>query len=395
MFAQFNPISAVTHPDPYPYYAKLVTERPLYFAAELGFWVASSAEVVTAVLQSPICRVRPTSEPVPVALLDSPAATIFRHLVRMNDGTAHCPLKHAVVATLQTLNPTAIRAASQQWATVLIDQYCTHKPAQIAQAAFDLSVYVVGSLLGLPAPHLPELAEGVADFVRCLTPTSTTPQIERGKQAAAHLYALFGSMLRESATPGLLPILANETKQRGCYTSDSVIANGIGLLSQAYEATAGLIGNTLRLLASRDDLRQLVHEQPDELALIVQEVLRYDPPIQNTRRFVAEAGVVAGQPMAAGDAILLVLAAANRDPQANPEPANFDHTRHRRQHFTFGLGVHACPGWQLAPLIAQAGVAQLLAHNIWQPLRLGVVYRPSPNARIALLKPLAHQYAEY
>src|SRR5579863_6646987 len=72
-----NPIAAVIHPDPYPYYAHLVADRPLYRDETLGLWVASSAAMVRAVLMSDICRVRPLTEPIPKALLGSPAATIF------------------------------------------------------------------------------------------------------------------------------------------------------------------------------------------------------------------------------------------------------------------------------------------------------------------------------
>ena len=106
-----DPLAAVTHPDPYPYYASLVAERPFYRDEALGLWVASSAAAVTAVLTSDLCRVRPPAEPVPRALLGSPAGDIFGHLVRMNDGPGHCPFKQAVSATLDSVDRT--QAAEQ------------------------------------------------------------------------------------------------------------------------------------------------------------------------------------------------------------------------------------------------------------------------------------------
>src|SRR5947199_4384545 len=98
-----DPIAAVTHPDPYPYYAHLVAEKPLYRDDALGLWVATSAAAVTAVLNHDLCRVRPAAEPVPRALLGSPAGEIFRQLVRMNDGRDRCPLKQAISATLESI----------------------------------------------------------------------------------------------------------------------------------------------------------------------------------------------------------------------------------------------------------------------------------------------------
>src|SRR5689334_11414293 len=95
-----NPIKAVTHPDPYPYYRYLAQERPFYFDESLGLWVASSANNVRAVLTSDLCCVRPVAEPVPKELLNSSSGSIFGRLIRMNDGQKHLPLKQAVTATL-------------------------------------------------------------------------------------------------------------------------------------------------------------------------------------------------------------------------------------------------------------------------------------------------------
>jgi cytochrome P450 len=111
--------------------------------------------------------------------------------------------------------------------------------------------------------------------------------------------------------------------------------------------------------------------------------LRFDPPVQNTRRFLARNGIVAGRAMHEGDAILVVLAGANRDPAANPDPERFDLFRQDRRVFTFGVGVHACPGEELATTIAEAGVAQLLLDRLdLRGFAATVSYRQSPNVRM-------------
>ncbi len=129
-----------------------------------------------------------------------------------------------------------------------------------------------------------------------------------------------------------------------------------------------------------------VAADPRFLRLVIEEVLRYDPPGQNTRRYLAQHGQVAGQAMQEGDGILVVLAAANRDPALNPNPERFDMLRRDRQMFTFGAGPHACPGAMLAVLIAQAGVEQLMASGAdLEQLAASVVYYSSVAVRIALL----------
>ena len=104
-------------------------------------------------------------------------------------------------------------------------------------------------------------------------------------------------------------------------------------------------------------MRERVVREPAVLPSVVGEVARHDAPVQNTRRWVAAAGVVGGQAMVEGDAVLVVLAAANRDPAANSNPDRFDTGRRERRAFTFGLGAHACPGEAVAVTIASAGVA--------------------------------------
>ncbi len=319
-----DPIAAVTHPDPYPYYADLAARMPLAWNAALGLWVAASAEAVTAVLTSDLCRVRPPAEPVPRAFLGSPAAEIFRHLVRMNDGPRHQALKPAVTATLTSLDA---RAEARRLAVNL-------DPHQVNDFAFRLPVYTVATLLGATLDALPTISRWVADFAPALAPGSTPDQVERGKEAAGHLLGLFRSFLD---------------------VDDVILANHIGFLFQAHDATAGLIGNTLLALARRPE---------SQLPQLIQDVLRDDPPVQNTRRFVVQDGLVAGQPMKEGDAILVLLAAANRP---------------------FGTGSHACPGETLATTIAQIGVETLLQAGLdLEKLVASVTYRPSANVRIPI-----------
>jgi cytochrome P450 len=381
-----DPIAAVTHRNPYPYYASLVAEKPFYRDEALGLWVASSAEAVTAVLTSDLCRVRPPAEPVPRALLGSPAADIFGHLVRMNDGPGHCPFKQAISATLDSVDRIRVAEQSETSARALANELePMANPRRLADFAFRLPVHVVASLLGIPGDGLGQVARWTGDFVRCLSPLSTPEQIEQSKTAASQLLDLFRSLLVGGQTEGLLATLAREAQRLGRADTDVIVANGVGFLSQAYEATAGLIGNTLLALISHRSVREQVAGDPGLLRHVVQEVLRYDPPIQNTRRFLASSGTILGQQMKEGDAILVVLAAANRDPLANPDPERFETLRKTRRVFTFGAGAHGCPGESLAVSIAEAGVLQLMASGILVEGLAGPPrYRPSVNARIPL-----------
>jgi cytochrome P450 len=374
-----DPIAAVVHPDPYPYYAELVASRPLYRDEALGLWVASSAAAVTAVLASDPCRVRPPTEPVPKALLGSPAGEVFGHFVRMNDGPGHCPFKGALTTALDTLDPARIAGPSRRWARSLAE---TIDLGRLAGFAYRLPVVSIATLLGVPEDDLDRTVLWTQRFVAAATPGCPPEALEPGKEAAGHLLDLFRSLLDRS-TDGLLSSLAAEARRVGRSDAAVIAANGIGLMFQAYDATAGLIGNTLIALAGDRGLRERAAADPEVLAQVVQETLRFDPPVQNTRRFVARDEVVAGAAMQEGDAILVVLAAAARDPAANPEPDRFDPFRKDRRIFTFGAGGHACPGERLAATIAQAGVEALLAAGLdLEELAAARSYRPAANLRI-------------
>src|SRR5499426_221392 len=154
MFPQ-DPITAVTHPDPYVYYADLVARRPLYYDDKLRLWVASGAIAVANVLTNRLCKARPAMEPVPESLLGSPAADIFRHLVRMNDGERHYPFKQAVASSLSSIDAVQIAQEGAKWAQFLLEESGSKGvPDDLSRFAFRMPVFVVGSLLGVPPDML-------------------------------------------------------------------------------------------------------------------------------------------------------------------------------------------------------------------------------------------------
>ncbi|MGZ3516936.1 MAG: cytochrome P450 [Vulcanimicrobiaceae bacterium] len=113
--------------------------------------------------------------------------------------------------------------------------------------------------------------------------------------------------------------------------------------------------------------------------------VRYDSPVQNTRRFLEDDVTIANTQMHRGDTVLLLLAAANRDGTVNPQPHRFDTSRKNRRTFSFGSGVHACPGKAIVVAMATAAVRYLLATGLdVARASARMTYYPSANARIPL-----------
>ncbi|MGL6242797.1 cytochrome P450 [Pseudomonas sp.] len=362
-----DPILAATHADPYPYYARLRAEGGLVFHQGLKLWLASSAHAVAAVLAHPECHVRPAAEPVPKAIADGMAGKVFGQLMRMNEGERQrCP-RSAIEPGLALIDADEVKA-------LVGARLITPDADGLYNAMFRGPVCVVAALLGFSPAQGRAISELTADFVACLSPLSDPAQLKISHAAAEQLRGYFVELLDD---PDNRSTLLAGIRQRFAADFDTLIANLIGLFSQTYEATAGLIGNAFVALIRNPSLLRDSTPVEDLIA----EVQRFDPSVQNTRRFVAAPCEIEGEHLNPGDVILVLLASANRDPQLNDSPDAFILDRPHRQSFTFGAGRHQCPGQMLSLGIASATLKEVLAHRPALD-RLNWKYRPSLNGRI-------------
>jgi cytochrome P450 len=379
-----NILAASAHRNPYPYYAALVAGPALVFDAPRKLWIASSAASVKEVLGNPACRVRPVAEPVPAAIVGSAAGEVFGHLVRMNEGLRHDAPKLALQRFLAAVDLERVQARTEALALQVAGEGALRAEA-LSRWAFEVPVMAVADLLGFDETELPQVARWMADFVACLSPLSTPAQLAAAGDAASALLASFSELVQAAAAqPGsALAGLQHEATQAGWHDAQALLCNAVGLLSQTYEATAGLVGNSIVALATQPGLLDAMGREPGKLLQMVHEVSRYDPSIHNTRRFVAESTQVAGVSLQAGDVVLLVLAAAGRDPACNARPGEFLLERPDREVPGFGHGAHQCPGQALACVIAAAAVrALLVSGRLKDVVSFSWAYRPSMNARI-------------
>ena len=362
-----DPIIAATHVDPYPYYAQLRAEGGLVFHQGLKLWVASSARAVATVLAHSDCHVRPPHEPVPKAIVGGMAGQVFAQLMRMNEGERQrCP-RSAIEPGLALIDASEVEA-------LVSARLITPDAAGLYNAMFRGPVCVVAALLGFSPAQGRAISELTADFVGCLSPRSDQAQLQAAQVAAEQLSRLFIELLED---PDNKSILLAGIRQRFVGDQEMLIANLIGLFSQTYEATAGLIGNALLALIRNPSLRS----ESMRIDHLIAEVQRFDPSVQNTRRFVVAPCEIDGVRLDSGDVILVLLASANRDPQLNERPDAFMLDRPQRRSFTFGAGRHHCPGQMLALEIASATLKEILAHRPdWDCL--GWHYRPSLNSRL-------------
>lgn len=377
-----NPIAAVTHRDPYPYYSTLVDGPPLAFDASLGLWVASRATSVTAVLGHPACRVRPLDAPVPPALRGTAAGALFGELVRMNDGALrHDMPKQALRAAFAPIDAGALRERAAQLAGRRLR--APHDADALNAWCLTVPVCAVADLLGFDDAQLDDIAALVVDFVAALSPLSDDAALARASEAARQLLDRMSERVaRTRAQDGTwVAAIQQAAGAAGWHASGALVANLVGLLSQTCEATAAWLGNVLVAW----DGTAAEGTLPDAAALdaFVAEVGRFDSPVQNTRRFVASRTTIEGVTVDAGAAILVVLAAANRDPAVHRDPNRLLPGRAPGPNFGFGTGPHGCPGERIALAVTagafgawlRAGGDALRDRLIWD-------YRASTNVRM-------------
>lgn len=361
-------IEAVTSSDLNRTYARLLAERRICWSDERRLWIASAPEDVATVLAHPGCRVRPLAEPVPRALQGTRIGEVFSRLVRMHDGDAHAQGKAAVSKALASVDIDRARSACRRLATTLASH------GDLDRFQFELPVMSVAHLLGVPDALLPKVITDTGHFVRALSLAADEEDCVQGTAATNRLGDILEEVLAERARGTLLSALAQAFASGGNDDPEVIVANAIGFLFQAHDATAGLIGNTIVHLARNRDALDRAEPLYPQVERLVGIVAHDDAPVQNTRRFVAQDATVNGAPFADGDVVLLALAAANS--------VSDDRS------WSFGEGRHACPGQELALMIAAVGVTELLElgmipQHIPEPVR----YQPLPNARIPEFAP--------
>jgi cytochrome P450 len=378
-----DPLQAVTHPDPYPYYTALrESPSPLIRHDALNLWIAARAPTVRAVLEDERLTVRPASEPVPRAIAGEAAGHVFGQLARMNEGEPHRLARRALLEGLGSVDTEQVFESARTRAATAIEQSVAQDARVLDALAFALPVQIVAELVGLPTAI--GLEATVRHFVACLSPAATADALRDAHRAASQLQLRLQALTQDAAsTSPLLERIASAGLERHPALPNALVSNLLGLFSQTFDATAGLIGNSIVTLARIHGVASQLTRSVFDIHGFVREVARFDPAVHNTRRFAREAVCIEGVTLQPGDAILVVLASASRDDALFEQADHFIPARTPPWLPGFGAGRHACPGESIGRAIT-AGVVGALAESGFDFAHpaLRWTYRPSLNGRI-------------
>jgi pimeloyl-[acyl-carrier protein] synthase len=232
------------------------------------------------------------------------------------------------------------------------------------QVAHPFPALVIGEILGVPRGNWDRLMHWSDIFIEFIATFQGTFDLAlRANQATLEMLDFLRELTEEKrAHPAddLLSMMVASEEDGDKLTNDELLAQGILLLVAGHETTRNLIGNGLLTLLRYPGEMDRVRREPALVRGAIEEVLRYEGPLQGTSRVALEDLELYGEKVGAGQSLLTLMGCANRDPQQFPDADRFDVGRRNNAHLDFGAGVHACLGLHLARMEAQIAFAALL-----------------------------------
>jgi cytochrome P450 len=363
-------LSPAGRADPYPLYAAAHRLGPVLTVTD-GLLLVSGYAAVNQVLRNPDAGF-PDADPAAPDGAWSGAGealrAIGRSILRANP-PAHGRMRSLISQVFTPRRVAGLRPAVEQ----AVDQLLDGLAAAGAQGAvvdfmdafaYQLPVTVICALLGVPAGDSQRFRPLAADLTAALEPDAALavpPAADAAARELAGYFTAFVAQRRAQPQDDLIgALVAARDAGDGRLTDQELLGNLITLLVAGFETTTDLLGNGISILFGRPDLADALRTRRLPVTDFVEEVLRYEAPVQLTSRVARAALTVDGVPVPPGSSLILLVGAANRDPARYPDPDRFDPWRGDIRPLSFGAGAHVCIGNGLARLEAEVAFPRLL-----------------------------------
>ena len=353
--------------NPYPLYRELRENDPVHWDPFLYAWVVTGYQDVVTVLHRYSADRTPTPEQLSLmgcSELNPIAQVMVRQMLFM-DGSAHARLRGLASFAFTPARVAVLRDHVQEIADRLLDKIEGSDTADIiSQFAEPLPAIVTAEMLGVPTSDHPQLKRWSAAFAEMLGNFQHNPdRAARVVDSVEEMTLYFRAAIRDlkrHPREGLIQSLLTAELDGGRLTEEEVIANSIVTMVGGQETTTNLIGNGLLTLCRHPEKMQWLREHPEKIQPAVEELLRYESPSQHTARLAPEDVVLGGKQIKHRQAVIAVMAAANRDPERFPDPDQLDLERTDNRHLAFGWAAHFCFGAPLARIEGQIAFTSLL-----------------------------------
>jgi cytochrome P450 len=352
--------------DPYPWYAALRAHDPVH-ALEGGGVFLSRYDDAIAMYRDARASSDKKAEFGP-KLGDSPLYEHHTTSLVFNDPPLHTRVRRIIMGAVNQRAIARMEPAVARLVDALLEDLAARGEGDfIADFAAQIPIEVIGSLLDIPRPERSPLRGWSIAILTGLEPALTPQMLEAGNRAVREFVELLKELIAERrARPGdpesdVLTRLILGEQNGEKLTETELYHQCIFLLNAGHETTTNLIGNGLwALLANPRELERL-RRDPELVSSAVEEMLRYDGPIQLNNRRLTEPAVVGGKDLPAGTSITIGIGAANHDPAQFAGPERFDVGRKPNRHVAFGQGDHVCVGMNVARMEGRIAFSKLLA----------------------------------
>jgi hypothetical protein len=328
--------------------------------------VTSYADVLTVLHKFSADRT-PTPEQLAAMGLKSlqPVAEVMVRQMLFMDAPAHTRLRGICSSAFTSRRVDHLRSHIQGIADDLIDRVIAQgRMDVIADFAAPLPAIVTAELLGVPTSDHEQLKGWSADFAEMLGNFQHNPdRVSRVLRTVEEMTHYFRSAIREQerhSRNGLIQLLIDASEGGSHLSEDEVIANIIVTMVGGQETTTNLIGNGLLTLIRNPTVLAHLRDDPSIIEPAVEELLRYESPSQHTARLAPDDLTLGDKQIKKRDAVMAVMAAANRDPARFADPDRLDLTRKDNRHVAFGWAAHFCFGAPLARIEGQIAFPTLL-----------------------------------
>lgn len=352
--------------DPYPVYRTLRETAPVHHSAA-GHWVLSRYADIEEVLRAPgvgkDAEAFIAGQGVPNWRSHESFTRMLEHLIWLNP-PRHNRLRRLLASVFTPRAVASYRPQIEQRIAELLDPYTCGGDVDLLDVfAFPLPVAVIGTLLGVPRADWPRFRRLVREVTLCVEPSPAPAQLALADAAAREMNAYFAELINERRRQPREDMISALVRAEidGDRLSPAELNSLVQFLFGAgFETTTNLIGNgTLALLREPAQFGPL-RADPGAIGGAVEELLRFDASVQLTMRTAYEDLAVGAAVIPAGQSIVLLLGAANRDPERYPDPDRLDVTRTDVRPLSFSGGIHFCIGAALARLEGQIAFAELL-----------------------------------
>jgi cytochrome P450/class 3 adenylate cyclase len=362
--ALFNPSLPEFHSNPYPFYHRLRLQDPVH-QSEMGFWVVTRYPDVVTVLRDPRFG-REDFGPMVSAVYGDDSERVPRPMV-FRDPPAHTRLRSLVSKAFTSRVVQGMRPHIQEIVDRLLDRVQGARTMDvISDLAYPLPVTVICEMLGVPAGDRDIMRQWSADITRSLDALglpSDREIVKRGRAARHALGEYFRGLLperRRHPRADLLSLLIAAEEQGDKLSEDELLATCVLIFIAGHETTVNLIGNGLLALLQHPDQMNKLRADATLLPGAVEELLRYDSPVQRTARVTKSEIELGGKTIPRHALVVAAIGAANRDPARFADPDRLDLARRDQDHIAFGFGIHFCLGAPLARIEAQIALGTLL-----------------------------------